>query len=183
MRLTCEQMEILLSFYLENELSSCLREQVEEHLRECESCSIKYSMVKELFSDMKELLEDDVYDDFDEGFTKAHNKEDKAFSAMLSAYIDNELSDEDNIKVKKLAITNSTARKELEDSYNIRRLMSDSFKKVKSEIRNDYTKNILKQLEPDEIKAMEFHPAIKLLILFTVGAITVTAITLITLSV
>lgn len=182
MKLSCEQMEILLSFYIENELSPCLREQVDEHLRECEKCSTKYAMIKEIFADMKEVLPEDTYVELDDGFTKSHSKFDKELSANLSAYIDNELSDEENIKVKKLAITNNIARKELEDSYNIRRLMSDSFKKVKSDVRDDYTKNIIKQLELAELTAMEFHPAIKLLITFTISVLIITAFVLISLN-
>lgn len=183
MKLSCEQMEILLSFYMENELSPCLRDQVEEHLKECDSCSTKYAMVSEIFADMKGVLSEDIYGDLEYGFTKSHSKIDKEFSANLSAYMDNELSDEDNIRVKKLAITNNIARKELEDSYNIRRLMCDSFKKIKSEARDDYAKNIIKQLEFEEKTAIEFHPAIKLLITFTISVLIITTIVLISLRV
>ncbi len=176
MKLTCAQMEILLSFYIENELSPCLKSQVEEHLNECRSCANKYEMIKNLFADMKEALFNDELP-IEENFTKTHFNAD--FDMKLSEYMDNELSTEENIKIKKLAITNRDIRKEFEDSYNIRRLMSDSFKKTKSEVREDFVKSVLKKLELDEITALEFHPAIKLLIAFTLSVLISASIILI----
>ena len=41
MKLTCAQMDVLISFYIENELSLALRKQVEEHLKNCANCSAK----------------------------------------------------------------------------------------------------------------------------------------------
>ncbi|MCQ2744621.1 MAG: hypothetical protein MJ230_07525, partial [bacterium] len=101
------------------------------------------------------------------------------FDMKLSEYMDNELSTDENIKIKKLAITNRDIRKEFEDSYNIRRLMSDSFRKTKSEVREDFVKSVLKKLELDEITALEFHPAIKLLIAFTLSVLILASIILI----
>lgn len=176
MKLTCAQMEILLSFYIENELSSCLKSQVEEHLNECRSCANKYEMIKNLFADMKEVLFNDELP-IEENFTKTHFNAD--FDMKLSEYMDNELSTDENIKIKKLAITNRDIRKEFEDSYNIRRLMSDSFKKTKAEVREDFVKSVLKKLELDEITALEFHPAIKLLIAFTLSVLILASIILI----
>ena len=35
MNLTCAQMDVLISFYIDDELSSVLKKQVEEHLKNC----------------------------------------------------------------------------------------------------------------------------------------------------
>ena len=181
MKLTCNQFEILISFYIENELSPCLREKFEEHIKECENCSSKYSMIKDLFTDMKKNIIDPDFDINNSSFTKTHKFGDE-FNTQLSAYIDNELTSDENIKIKKLTITNKDARKELENSYHIRRLMSDSFKKSKEEAKNDYSKNILKQLQIEEEARLGFHPAINLLITFTVCVLVITTIVLISLN-
>ena len=180
MKLTCSQMEILLSFYIENELSPSLREQVEEHLKECNICADKYEMIDELFRDIKCNIHNDIFSD--EEFTKVH-RYDRNLNDKISAYIDNELTNEENVKIKKLAITNKEARKELEDSYNIRRLMSNSFKKLKDNSREDYVKSVLKQLELEEEISANFHPAIKLLVIFTLSVLILSAAVLISLSV
>ena len=177
MKLTCGQMDILISFYLENELSPCLRQQFEEHLRECKSCGSKFEMIKTMFSEMRNKT---CSEGFNDNYgTKVHEN---IFSTKLSEYIDNELSGDENIKIKKFTITNQKARKELEDSYNIRRLMSDSYKKTKADAKQDFTKSILKQLELEEAAQAGFHPAISLLIVFTVTVLVVTTVVLLSLN-
>lgn len=180
MKLTCSQMDILVSFYLENELSSCLKTQFEEHLKNCESCNSKFEIIKSLFSEMKESVCDNYSDDFDEDYKT--NVHENIFKTKLSEYIDNELSGDENVKIKKYAIANKHARKELEDSYNIRRLMSESYKRTKAEAKKDYTKTILKRLELEEEAQAGFHPAINLLIVFTVTVLIVTTVVLLSLS-
>ena len=180
MKLTCGQMDILLSFYLENELSPCLKKQFEEHLNECESCRAKFDVIKALFSEMKSKACPDYVTDLEDDYkTISHEN---IFSSKLSEYLDNELSGEENIKIKKYTIINKDARKELEDSYNIRRLMSDSYKRSKADAKQDYTKAILKRLELEEEAHDGFHPAINLLIIFTVTVLVATTIVILSLS-
>jgi len=178
MSLTCAQMDILISFYLENELSDALKKQVEEHLETCSICNSKYSLVKSLITEINNTVNSDFKNE--DNFT--NNTQFKAFRTNLSAYIDNELPDEENIKIKKYAISNSIARKELEDSYNIRRLLNNSFKKSKDTTKADYAKNIIRQLEADEKSMLNFHPAVRLLIIFTISTIVFSAIVLISLN-
>ena len=185
MKLTCSQMDILMSFYLENELSPCLRKQFEEHLDKCRTCSAKFEIVKTMFSEMKSSTigtynMDNNNDDNDEEYKT--NVHENIFKTKLSEYIDNELSGDENIKIKKYTITNKNARKELEDSYNIRRLMSDSYRKTKAEAKQDYTKTILKRLELEEEAQSVFNPAINLLIVFTVTVIVITTYVLLSLN-
>ena len=46
MEITCAQMDVLLSFYIEGDLSKALKIKVEEHLKNCSSCRAKYNIVK-----------------------------------------------------------------------------------------------------------------------------------------
>ena len=177
MKLKCSQIEILISFYIEDELSPCLKQQFEEHLKTCENCAAKFTMVKDMIDDIKKSAVSQHTKCFN-GSDYATNIHQDVFMNKLSEYMDNELSDEENIKIKKIAITNKTARKELEDSYNIRKLMSESYKKTKAEAKQDFAKSIMKQLEFEEEIQSEFNPAIKLLIVFTVMVI-ISAVTLI----
>jgi len=181
MKLTCNQFEILISFYLENELSPCLKKQFEEHLQTCKLCSEKFEIIKTLLDDMKNVSVNSRSENSPEDYyiTNVHEN---IFKTNLSAYMDNELTNDENIKIKKYTITNKNARKDLEDSYNIRRLMQNSYKKTKADAKQDYTKTILKKLELEHEIQSEFQPAIKLLIVFTLTVLIVTTIVLLSLN-
>ena len=124
MEITCAQMDVLLSFYIEGDLSKALKSKVEEHLKECSACRAKYEIVKSMLKELRSTVEDK-----EEVFSPTATSQYRIFKNNLSAYIDNELPAEESIKIKKYTINNKQARKELEDTYNIRRLMNESFHK------------------------------------------------------
>ena len=187
MKLTCLQMDILLSFYAKNDLSSNLKSLVEDHLSSCSGCKAKYEIIKSVFDQLEENLEvkstpvkNSIREN--EGYkTRPHGQYDN-FRTNLSAYIDNELSGDESVKMKKFTISNSHARKELEDSYNIKKLINDSFRKTKSETKHDFARSTLRKLESEDTQ-FEFHPLIKFLIGFTAGVFVLTTIILFSLSV
>lgn len=187
MKLTCTQMDVLISFYIDGDLSKALKNQVEEHLKECPGCRAKYDIIKSMLSDLKnsfDMQEDSVSNDvYRDSFNSTTSTQFRLFKNNLSAYLDNELSSDESVKIKKFTINNKSARKALEDSYNIKRLMNDSFKKTKSDAKQDFSRSVLKQLELEEEATMGFHPAIKLLIAFTVTVLVLTTLVLISLSV
>lgn len=181
MKLTCSQMDVLISFYIDGGLSNSLKKDVESHLKNCSNCRAKFDIIKSMLSDLKNCfdLDDDVEEEFSTNINSNHYK---FFKNNLSAYIDNELPSEENIKIKKFTISNSSARKDLEENYNLRRLMNNSLKKTKSESRQDFSKNILKQLELDEDNILGIHPAIKLLVVLTVMILLFTSFVLMSIS-
>ena len=183
MKLTCAQMDVLISFYIDNELSQALRKQVEEHLNNCATCSAKYEIITSMVSEMKSCCKkDNQATNPNEQENKSSTYQYQLFKNNLSAYIDNELNSEENLRIKKITINNKSARKELENSFNLRRIMNDSFKKYKSENKRDFSKHIIKQLELEEEAFLGIHPALKLLILFTAVLLTSSILVLINLS-
>ena len=126
MEITCAQMDVLLSFYVEGDLSKALKLKVEEHLKNCPSCREKYEIIKTMIQDLKTSVEEK-----EEIYSSKSNSQYRIFQNNLSAYVDNELPADESIKIKKYTINNKQARKELQDTYNIRRLMSESFNKTK----------------------------------------------------
>lgn len=147
MDLTCSQVEMLLSFYFDGDLKENLRDKIEEHLSVCPICKQKYETLVSLVSDMREGVA--------ELSLKHSAKEAKSdetppqgdYKTNMSAYIDNELNDDDNIKIKKLTINNKKARKYLEDSYALRHIINNSFEKTKSEMKQDFSKKVLQRLD------------------------------------
>lgn len=171
MEITCSQMDVLLSFYIKNELSNSLKKQVEAHLEICSACRAKYNIIKDMLNEIKDEVEDD--DVLCPLNTKSQYR---IFRNDLSAYVDNELPTEDTIKIKKYAINNKKARQDLEDTYNIRRLMSESFNKSKMCAKKDFTKNVIKQLNSQDEYNLVFHPVLKLAFAFVLTVLTLAAI-------
>jgi anti-sigma factor RsiW len=179
MEITCLQMDVLISFYLENELSPALREKVEEHLQKCPVCKAKCNIMNSLFTDLKKVLPEDN----DAYSTNTHSSRQYVlFKNNLSAYVDNELSQEENIKMKKFTINNKNARRELENAINIRKLMKDSFKKSKMDSKPDFSKKILKHLDSEINNSLSFNPLIKVAFAFIVSVILISAIVIYLLS-
>ena len=158
MDITCAQMDVLLSFYVEGGLSRSLKNQIEEHLKTCSVCRAKYDIIKSMLNDIKDAVEIDDYKKTDE---YTDSKPFAAFKTKLSEYIDNELSSDENIKVKKYTISNKKARNELENFYNLRKIMNNTYKKSKNDIKEDFSKKIMKQIVPNYNESYIFNPIIK----------------------
>jgi len=186
MNLTCSQMDVLISFYIEGDLSINLKKQVEEHMKNCATCRAKYDIIKSMIEDIKLSISENKNINTNNDInlqTKIFSPQYKIFKNNLSAYIDNELSSDENIKIKKFTINNTLARQELQDNYNIRRLMNTSFKKTETETKHDFSRNIIKQLELEDELNLDIHPVIKILLCFTILVLVVTSFILISLSI
>ena len=172
MEITCAQMDVLISFYLEGDLSRALKLKVEEHLKNCPACRAKFDIIKSMLNDLRNSLDERE----EEVFSATSNSQYRVFQNNLSAYVDNELPQEENIKIKKFTINNKKARKDLEDTYNIRRLMNDSFHKTKEDARQDFSKNVLRQLNLKEEENFAFNPFLKIGIAFVMTVLVLSAI-------
>ena len=74
--------------------------------------------------------------------------EQNALNSHISAYIDNELDLDENIKVKKMIITKPDIREKIEKIYTLRHLLKDSFDKTQP--KQDYSKKIVRHLYFDQ---------------------------------
>ncbi len=175
MEITCSQMDVLISFYIEGGLSKSLKSKVEEHLKKCACCRAKYDIIKTMITDLQNTFTQEECND-DNLYVKNGCSQYRLFKENLSAYIDNELPNDENIKIRKFAINNKQARKDLEDSYNIRKLMNNSFSKTNGNIKQDFSKKIIKQLDLEDEENLRFHPVLKVAIAFLLTVLSLTAI-------
>ena len=155
--LTCYQVISLINFYISGEINDTLKDYVESHLAKCPKCKKKVDELKSI------LLK---YDNIKSGIIKEHNNNLLApyYIDNLSAYVDKELAPEENIKIKKLTISNPKARRQLEELYKFRKIMQYAYEKTKSNAKFDYSKTIMSQiLNSEEYTTAYFY---KLLILF-----------------
>ena len=173
MEITCLQMDILISFYIDGDLSESLKSKVENHLANCPACRAKFNIINSLFTDFKKHTnkEEEICT------ANLHNsKQYHFFKNNLSAYLDNELPEEEYLKMRKYTIGNKKARKDLEDSYHIRKLMKDSFKKSKANSQSDFSKDIIKNIEQNEKSELSFNPLITVAFSFIISVLLISTI-------
>ena len=139
-RLSCEQVSALINFYVEGALSDILTKYVKEHLQSCPICREKYNKIQE-------VLKVNVVENTNDN--KHNSKQYETFKMKLGEYVDNELEDCENIKIKKIAISNPLARQDLEDMYSFKRLIQSSYERTKNELKNDYSKDIICKIKND----------------------------------
>mgnify|MGYP006988984326 CR=1 FL=1 len=131
-KLNCRQVAALINFYNEGCLTDLLTKCVEEHLDICTECREKY-----YHQDIgKDFIEDSLY----------INEQYLNFKNNLSAYVDNELDNIENIKIKKTAIQNPQARQDLEDMYNLKKVIHTAYEKTKNDFKTDLSRNMFDKI-------------------------------------
>lgn len=121
--MNCKQIKQLLYFYIYNELNNPeLDDYISEHLEECDDCYEFYEDLIDEIQDNKNL-------------------------EMLSAYIDNELSEKENLQVKKNIILNKSTRDEFEKISSLKHLIKNFFSKQENSVKDDYSKLIFRKLD------------------------------------
>ena len=134
--LNCNQVLALLTFFIENRLNQKLMQSVEYHLNICQNCREKYLNLRKIFNN---------YQDIKNKITESDNAPELSykdrqytdFKENLSAYIDNELNDSENLRIRKISIANQIARQELATALSIRELLKESFQKTKDSLKSD----------------------------------------------
>jgi len=186
MHLTCSQICSLLSFYINGKLNYPLNDMLQEHLESCPSCQEKYQTllnIKLKFVKAKEYLDSiDVANELIDDYSSVSETEkDYALVQNLSAYSDNELSDEESLKLKKYIISNLSARRALEEIYDLRTVLRKSFDIYEAQLKEDYAKNVLNKLNiDDEIKRGGSRLKVASVLIFVLTSFTVGLIYIIT---
>ncbi len=157
--LSCEQVTALLTFYAEEKLSAKLSSYVKAHLENCPECREKYIQLQNILKRFNEIQNEEIANPY---VTKQYED----FKLNLSAYVDNELDDLENIKIKKIAISNPLARQDLEDIYTYKKLLHTSFEKTKNELKTDYSKSVICQLQEECSENQKLDPFLKITAIF-----------------
>ncbi|MDR1327589.1 MAG: zf-HC2 domain-containing protein [Heliobacteriaceae bacterium] len=157
--LSCDQVGALITFYIEDKLSSKLMQYVRHHLKNCPLCAEKYESLIQVVNNVINFPAAVVNDSEDRFLTGQYEE----FKLNLSAYIDNELDNDENIKIKRMTISNPLARRDLEDMYTFKRLLHYSFDKTKHNIRSDFSKGITSRLQ---MQGAQADPFVKIVVFF-----------------
>ncbi len=163
--LTCNQVSALISFYIKGKLNPKLKEYVDLHLAKCPMCRKK-------INDLTNIL--GKYQNTSKPTPQEQENTDSLgyeFKNRLSAYVDNELNSRENIMMKKMTISNPTARKELESMYRFQKVIGNAYNKTKNDFKYDYSKEILHKLQDGKEYTTNYF--YKIMILFTALLITI----------
>jgi len=144
-KISCKQVQAIMPFYLKGSVNPILTEIIEEHLEECDKCKEYYLNAIEEISNIKQINISDSKT-YSQNNGEYKTKEYANFKQKLSAYIDSELEDSENIKIKKMTISNPLARKDLENMYQFKRLLHSSFERTKDNFKIDFSKEIMKKV-------------------------------------
>lgn|SRR5574344_440942 len=169
-KLTCEQVLALMSFYVDNKLSEPLAKQVKAHLDICSDCAESYKNFQEMLGKIVDNQNNKLQETVNANSfnTKQYND----FKQNLSAYLDNELELSENIRIKKIAISNPLARQDLESMYSFKKLLHSAFDKTKNELKDDYSKNIVSSLE-NNFNITKFDSFFKIAAIFVIMLFTI----------
>jgi len=169
---TCKKVTSLLALYIDNKLDSESMDFVTQHLEVCPECHKKYVTLKNLINELRSAYKELVNE------TKAQEKkiqfnikEYEKFHTNLSAYFDNELPLNESVNMKKYMIKFPNARKNLEEMYNLHKIISSSFVYLQKSFNDDYSRAICYRIQgksPDfkkqiYLKAASFAGALILL--------------------
>lgn len=147
MKISCEQFETLMHFYIDNELKPAIKAAFEAHLLNCTSCREKYNAFKNIILDLRDSYKKFI--NYTPPLELKHSEQ-QTINTYISAYADNELDLKENVKLKKIIINKPAVRKKLEDIYSLKELLKASFDKTRPE--EDFSRKIIKNIYHKDTK-------------------------------
>lgn len=143
----CKKITSLLAMYIDKKLDLDTMEFVKAHLEVCSTCYKKYILLKGLINELRKAYQEITTEaELQEKNQKFNIKEYENFQSNLSSYFDNELSLNQCISMKKYMIKFPNARKDLEQLYNLHKLVINSQEAVKKTLTQDYSHTICHKL-------------------------------------
>ena len=161
--LTCSQVIALLTYYIQGKTNYQVTNFIESHLKKCPSCREKFETLQKVLNDLN--AEKRKIDNIEPQKVVPISSYGTNFIEKMSAYLDNELSDEDTVRFKQFAIANPPVRKELETMYKLKNAINLSFEKTKGTFKEDFTKDIIVKLNIQEVISLD-DPVFKIASIF-----------------
>jgi len=156
---TCAQVETLINYYFDGKLAPSLSEFITEHIKNCPKCRKKFEQLQKTIPQYQDK-------------SKIRREPDKELIGSLSAYMDNELETYENVKIKKMTISNPSARQKLESMYKFQKLLHSAYEKTKNDTKFDYSKNVMATIyKTSEYSTLYFRSIMVVIVLLLVAII------------
>lgn len=154
----CLKVQSMLSLYIDNKLSDISANFVSAHLKICPSCKEKYLKLKELIANMHKAYEHIIAQ------SKIMHKESifnireyEKFHSNVSPYLDNELSEQEDIDFREYLNKSLHAQEELRNAYEVNKAVQNSFKNFRNGLKTDLSKKIISRLK-NEYNVVNMKP-------------------------
>lgn len=176
-KISCKQVKSILPFFIKGTVNPFISELIEEHLAECESCKKLYLKLLDEYEKSLVPNFDDIEIEITAPELQANDEiyatgEYQAFKKKLSAYFDSELGDKEQIKMKKLTISNPLARRDFENLYRFKQLLHSSFEKTKNGFKKDFSSLVMKKLAVKPVINKNLTLEISFGLIFAAAAVT-----------
>ena len=155
MDINCSQFEGLLSFYVNGDLTENMASAVEEHMKICPACQMRYNIVNSIIHDIKSaysevLTNSNLEDKYTVIEPVFEPSEDEVKNTELSAYVDNELTEEESLKLRRNIIAKPKLRNKVEKLYRLKKVISNSHRIHRLLLKSDYSKDVIKTLNSNK---------------------------------
>ncbi len=177
-KMACDQVTALLSYYIDGKVSAQITYFIEQHLKRCKTCRTRYEVLLKAITDIRDVKTQMENIELNKCVPVTANS--ITFSEKMSAYLDNELWDEESLRFRRYAIANPLVREELEGMFKVKNAMNTSFERTKSDLKEDFTKNVMDEVKMKELIYEQeplilklFEILIFLFVFFSVSAIVI----------
>ena len=163
-KMACNQVTALLSYYIDGKVSAQITYFIEQHLKRCKTCRVRYEVLLKAITYIRDVKTQMENIELNKCVPVTANS--ITFSEKMSAYLDNELSDEESLRFRRYAIANPLVREELESMFKVKNAMNTSFERTKSDLKEDFTKNVLDEVKMEELIYEQEPLILKVLAIF-----------------
>lgn len=163
-KMACNQVTALLSYYIDGKVSAQITYFIEQHLKRCKTCRVRYEVLLKAITDIRDVKTQMENIELNKCVPVTANS--ITFSEKMSAYLDNELSDEESLRFRRYAIANPLVREELESMFKVKNAMNTSFERTKSDLKEDFTKNVMDEVKMEELIYEQEPLILKVLAIF-----------------
>ena len=148
-KMACSQVTSLLSYYIDGKGSAQITYFIEQHLKHCKTCRERYQFLLRAVSDIREVKSqvDNIIPQQCVPISAYSN----SFKEKMSAYLDNELTDEESLRFRRYAIANPPVRTELEGMFKVKNAMNTLFEKTKNDLKEDFSKDVINEVKMEEL--------------------------------
>ncbi len=131
--LTCAIVNQLLTFFVEDNMDKRYRDMVSTHLRNCPMCMERYTVVKKLYNEAERK--------------RKLIKKQEMMQEEISEYLDGEMSEKDIVHFEQKLSTTPQYEEALIATMKLKRLLNNSFYKVKYNLSTDLTDGTIEKLK------------------------------------
>ncbi len=163
-KMACNQVTALLSYYIDGKVSAQITYFIEQHLKRCKTCRARYEVLLKAITDIRDVKTQMENVELNKCVPVTANS--ITFSEKMSAYLDNELTDEESLRFRRYAIANPLVREELEGMFKVKNAMNTSFERTKSDLKEDFTKNVMDEVKMEELICEQEPLILKVLAIF-----------------